>query len=140
MPLLFSCGKSPFLKMADASSEGLLQSREFLATRSQLLFSGSQLKVEVIWPKAPTSDELSSVYLLFFNQKNQMVDPPQFTFVPTMPDMGHGTSPVTILRHSVGLYKIDELFFSMPGKWSIEIALKNNEGNISDRVHFELRL
>lgn len=139
LPLFLSCGKSPFLKMADASSETLLQSRELLSSRSQLLFSKSQLKMEILWPKAPSTDELSSVFLIFFNQNNEMIDPPEFTFIPTMPEMGHGTSPVIISRQGLGLYRIDELFFSMPGKWKIEIALKKDE-SIMERMSFELHL
>ena len=136
--LLSGCGKSPFLKMTDKSSDANIRNRETLSNRVILAFPNRPLKVEVLWPSGPVSDELLSAYLIFFDSQNQMVDPPNFYFEPTMPDMGHGTSPVLIFKISQGLYKIDEIFFSMPGRWQIEIGLKDSDKKESAK--FEINI
>lgn len=41
-----------------------------------------------------------------------------------MPDMGHGSSPVTLTAFGVNKYKVTQAFFIMPGTWEVRIAFK----------------
>lgn len=41
-----------------------------------------------------------------------------------MPDMGHGSSPVTLTQFGVNKYKVTDAFFIMPGHWEVRIAFK----------------
>jgi YtkA-like len=43
-----------------------------------------------------------------------------------MPSMNHGSSPVAIKQVDVGTYRVNDVFFTMPGEWAIHIQLKNN--------------
>lgn len=45
-----------------------------------------------------------------------------------MPSMNHGSSPVTVKKIDVGTYRVNDVFFTMPGDWDIHVQLKvNNE-------------
>lgn len=122
--------------MSDNTSNPQVQSREYLSQRTLLAFSNSNLKVELLWPSIPVTDELISAYLIFFDRENRMVDVSEFEFAPTMPDMGHGTSPVTIFHLSQGLYRVDDIFFSMPGRWFMDVFLNDSKQS----VRFEVNL
>jgi YtkA-like len=41
-----------------------------------------------------------------------------------MPDMGHGSWPVTITQFGVNKYKITQAYFIMPGSWEVRVAFK----------------
>ncbi len=41
-----------------------------------------------------------------------------------MPDMGHGSSPVTVTQFGVNKYKVTQAFFIMPGNWEVRVAFK----------------
>ncbi|MFN7729501.1 MAG: hypothetical protein ACK5P7_10130 [Bdellovibrio sp.] len=43
-----------------------------------------------------------------------------------MPSMGHGSVPVQIEKLSVGLYRIKNIFFIMPGEWDVHFQLFEN--------------
>jgi hypothetical protein len=50
-----------------------------------------------------------------------------------MPSMGHGSSPVHVQRIDVGTYLVEDVYFSMPGDWAIQVQLKNATG-VSDEA------
>lgn len=41
-----------------------------------------------------------------------------------MPDMGHGSSPVTLTQFGVNKYKVTQAFFIMPGHWEVRVNFK----------------
>lgn len=45
-----------------------------------------------------------------------------------MPDMGHGSSPVTVQRQDVGTFLATRVYFTMGGDWIVKVEVK--EGNV----------
>lgn len=43
-----------------------------------------------------------------------------------MPDMGHGSSPVTLISQTNGCTKISKMDFFMTGAWDVRVTLANN--------------
>ena len=41
--------------------------------------------------------------------------------------MNHGSSPMQIQQIGPGLYKVNRVYFIMPGQWDLHIQLKMNE-------------
>jgi hypothetical protein len=97
------------------------------------------------WEKRPTEEETGS-FLLRLNPAPgaetggapvDFVVPPEV--VLWMPSMGHGSSPVTVSRVAVGVYRVSQVFFVMPGDWQIKIKLKS--GNvILDEATFVVKI
>lgn len=38
-----------------------------------------------------------------------------------MPEMGHGSSPVTVTQFGVNKYRVTEAYFIMPGQWEVQV-------------------
>ena len=49
-----------------------------------------------------------------------------------MPSMGHGSVPVQIEKLSVGLYRIKNIFFIMPGEWDLHFQLFENGTKVDE--------
>jgi hypothetical protein len=128
---LISCARPEYLESKPASPAGTVTSEK--AVTSLPL---SQMQVSIVWKKAQTEEETGSFLLKFWrpnlaDQSQVLLDFPQALSVHLwMPSMGHGSSPVTITRLDVGTYLIEEVYFSMPGVWEIQIQLKDENGAI----------
>ncbi len=83
----------------------------------------------------PTEDTTGSFTLKFAMPSGQPADPKMnLKVIIWMPDMGHGSSPVTITKQAVGHYLVDRVFFSMHGQWQIRIQLKNAAAVAEEQV------
>ncbi len=137
--MLGACGKAPAFNRALAAAEGVVRGRDRVEA-SGLSFSGSGFKAQVFWAHGPLVDELCSFVLAFTGPEGTLADPPyEVRIAPEMPDMGHGTSPVEIVRLGAGLWKVQEVFFSMPGRWVVPINFFKN-GQLASSASFEVRL
>lgn len=56
----------------------------------------------------------------FFTPENTAVS--NLKVVLWMPDMGHGTSPVTIREIGPNRYEVSEAWFLMPGHWLVKMS------------------
>lgn len=55
-----------------------------------------------------------------------------------MPSMGHGSTPTTVSAIDVGIYRVDEVFFVMPGEWEIRFQIKNGRA-VADEAIVRIR-
>jgi hypothetical protein len=109
-------------------------------TSEQKLSSGCSQALEactqITWQTMPTETATGSFQLEFFSSVNpseRMDITGDVKVVLWMPSMGHGSSPVTVEKISSGVYKVDRVFFVMPGEWEIRIQIKNGN-NVSDEI------
>ena len=56
-----------------------------------------------------------------------------------MPAMGHGSSPVKVVRVDIGTYRASQVFFTMKGEWEIRIQLKER-GDVKDQAILPITL
>lgn len=108
----------------------------------QMFLSVERICVDLVWGKSPSVTEFATFNLKFYIQENpnQLVDPSNnLNVVLWMPDMGHGSSPVTIEKISAGQYRISRASFFMAGEWEIRIQTKNGV-NIVDQVTKNINL
>ncbi|MGZ3773877.1 MAG: FixH family protein [Pseudobdellovibrionaceae bacterium] len=96
-------------------------------TECHLPFLKEKLCVELVWNNIPSDSEYGSFDLKFFEAERPQVavNPGHEVGITLwMPKMGHGSGPVKITNVSEGIYKIDQVYFVMPGQWQIRIQLK----------------
>ena len=117
---LVSCGKSPIFnkigKTVNVISGGVLYSEQ--SANNHFNFSYK-------WIVAPTLSDLSSFELTLSQPlpANQSLN----VYI-WMPEMGHGSSPISVLQINSTDYIFNELAFIMPGLWVLHIeVLENNQ-------------
>lgn len=126
--LLSACASPKAAPATDASSVA--------ATAS----FASRAMVDLTWEKVPTETEMGA-----FVFRTYRTNPLDGTKVPQdlassmavllwMPSMGHGSSPVTVDRLDVGVYRASSVFFIMKGDWEIHIQAKSPEGAADEAV------
>ena len=117
---LASCGKSPLLNKVNKNLNEV--------TGSVLLseqFAKEQLGFSLDWSVAPGLDELSSFDLKL--ERALKINQTLNVYI-WMPEMGHGSSPVTMSQLNSTDYNFSELAFIMPGLWVLHIEiLENNQ-------------
>lgn len=100
-------------------------------------FTGAVSCAKISWEKTQTEDETGTFVLQFGNldsNKNLVAkDPTQILQVRLwMPSMGHGSSPLTVSKTSLGVYRVEGVWFSMPGNWEIQVKLQDENGVVSE--------
>lgn len=87
--------------------------------------------VSYVWEKTPTETDFGTFLFKIFKQNPvdgssilEDLSGGVLTVVLWMPSMGHGSSPVTVARLGVGLYRASNVFFTMRGEWEIRFQLK----------------
>lgn len=61
-----------------------------------------------------------------------------FTLKLWMPDMGHGSSPVTLNQLGLNKYQVSQAFFIMTGAWEVRVTF-NLEG-VSHELHIPVEI
>ncbi len=151
-----SCGVSPILHhespnrepQGEADSEGQ-DSSDSAGPRLSCDFSfpSQNLCASLSWVKKSTAEEPGEFLLSFWNKEqnpNQTIvfsNPnAERVFVKLwMPDMGHGSSPVTTAQAvevngslKTGVFRSTGVFFIMGGKWEIIVQLKDSSGAVKE--------
>jgi len=127
--LNFGCAEPTYLKEAGDSGGG---SAEKVERACQISFNASDLCLTWWWdgdkPKSSVDGRLYfKIYRLnIIDQSQVLLDLERLEVVLWMPDMGHGSVPVTITRKDLGTYEASPVHFIMPGEW--EIRFKGTEG------------
>ncbi len=96
--------------------------------------------VELTWEKYPTQGEFGAFVVRIFQPGLDgappvLVEPDgDLAVVLWMPSMGHGSSPVSLVRLESGIYRASNVFFSMHGEWEIRFLLKRNNEVVDQAV------
>jgi len=101
-----------------------------------LYFKTEDLCANYDWVSKPTEDATGSFTLKFWKATDSSAADPSLALkvVIWMPDMGHGSSPVTITKQAVGQYLVDRVFFSMRGDWQIRFQLLNAKAVVEEQI------
>ncbi len=131
--LLFSCGKSPLQLKKSNETSGIagLESKKVFSSTNQSLFLN--------WLSPINSAEEGHALLIV--KKNQFASdlPSDFKIFLWMPDMGHGSSPISVKKIGTGLYEFSQIYFIMDGFWQLKIQLKNGSTLLDEQI-FEYNL
>jgi hypothetical protein len=153
---LVSCGVSPLLHHdtpnREPQSEPDSQSQDSDTSaeprqKCDFLFSAQNLCASLAWVKKSSAEEPGEFLLSFWSKDqnpNQAVvlsnpDADRVFVKLWMPDMGHGSSPVTTSQAlesngspRIGVFRATGVFFVMGGKWEIVVQLKDASGGIKE--------
>ena len=117
---LTGCGKSPLLNKVNKNlyevTGGILLSEQF---------PNQKIGFSLNWIVRPGLDELSSFELKLDRPLSAGQSLKVYLW---MPEMGHGSSPVTTTQLNSTDYIFSELAFIMPGLWDLHVEiLENNQ-------------
>lgn len=113
-------------------------------TGAVLSFRQGALKAAVAWEAgypAVVGPEAKLV-IQWMDQNHQPVElGADFRVALFMPEMGHGSSPTKIAKlEGAGLYRISKIYFTMPGRWDVQVTLKPVNGEAPETQTFSLML
>ena len=136
-PFVFvGCGLSPALNHTNADD---LPARANTTANAEcpISFSRAKLCASLVWDKEPSEEE--GVFTLKFCKQGSdskvLVNPLNSVAVQLwMPDMGHGSSPVTISHVGTGVFSVTKVYFVMPGAWDIRIQLKEGSKIVEQAI------
>ena len=113
----------------------------------QLYFKTQNMCATLSWVSEPTHDAAGLFRLYFWNKDQGLAQQP-FMEDPDadkievklwMPDMGHGSGLVKVLKAKdetgealEGTFEASDVYFVMPGKWDIIVQFKDAQGNVTD--------
>jgi hypothetical protein len=146
VPLL-ACGASPLLNHRNPARNQALSGPTDATDWCALRFERIGMCARLEWLKAPSEEE-TGVFLLHFsrieNGASIPSDAPSGLKVAVklwMPDMGHGSSPVRVVRPlnasglpETGVYRAEDVHFVMPGAWEIRVMFKSEDGTPVDQA------
>jgi protein SCO1/2 len=92
--------------------------------------------VEMTLPGSGIAVGENSLNLMVRNKDGSPVTGAGVTVTPWMPDMGHGVfQKPLIIELGAGMYRVEKIYFIMPGRWQLRVDLK--AGEKSERVLFD---
>lgn len=103
---------------------------------THLKFAKGKIHVHATWVQGPRSPGESILRLEWKNgTDHSAIEPPgSFKVVLWMPDMGHGSAPTKIQQvvdeiqqPLVGVYAVTNVYFTMGGKWDVNVKLKYDD-------------
>ncbi len=117
-----------------------------------LYFAKENLCATLFWVRRPSAQELegkarySEFQLTFWRAdakgRAQAVSPPGQVLVSLwMPGMGHGSEETLVTRvaSSEGQFRVEKVWFSMPGQWEIWVSLMS-EGRFVEKAKLDFFL
>jgi hypothetical protein len=143
-----ACGASPLLNhRSPTRNQALTGPSDDPAEVCPLRFERAGMCARLEWVKIPSEEETGSFLLRFTRIENGAAipsDAPSGLKVAVklwMPDMGHGSSPVKVVRPlnasglpEAGVYRAEDVHFVMPGAWEIRIQFKSEDGTPLDQA------
>lgn len=112
-----------------------------IKANAETLNYANQIVAETTWEKGPqVSEQVSEESIMRIEWKNiadnSTFDPIEFEVIllMDMPDMKHGSAPTQIHKLSPGVYQVTGMYFTMGGKWDVQVVLKTQEGKTETQV------
>lgn len=133
----YGCAKSKYVDEIALTR----QNNELTSGNCNRFFQGQGLCVDYRWDYFPPIEEFGSMILTFYLATDSSVLQSPQTEVKVklyMPSMGHGSSPVTVTEISPGVFRADDICFTMGGDWEIYIQLQNAQGQIIEQQTISL--
>lgn len=131
--ILSACGKSPLLNLKTKEISGNL------GLETQRIFKSNGIKLKITWISNINSIDKGQAVLVA-SKDGTLIDLPEpYSIYLWMPDMNHGSSPITIDQLSTGIYKLTDIYFIMDGYWQLRTLLKSGDHAIEE-IFFEYNL
>ncbi len=136
--LVFSCAKPNYqepAKITENQKPDPVTPNE--PAKCHYFFQASHLCLSFKWLTQPKANEMASLTFNIYVQEKptEFVDPKNEVNIQLwMPSMGHGSSPVTLVKTEAGRYKTENIYFVMPGEWEIRFQLKEEQSVIEQVV------
>jgi len=96
--------------------------------------NNSAVCAHLMFPKTPNSTDESQFILHFVT--NQAIT--NLKVALWMPDMGHGSSPVTIKSIDNNHYQVSNAYFIMSGDWEVRVQFTSDDQNQS--IHIPVQI
>lgn len=132
LALASGCAKPKYInEVVSGAGENLGQ--EVQAGRCEIQFSTSSLCLVWSWGLKPTSESEGTLIFKTYRLNNLDQTPVETDLIGLpevilwMPSMGHGSTPTRVERLDVGTYRVNQVFFIMPGEWDIRFQVKNQQ-------------
>lgn len=121
------------------------------SSRCPLPLKRAKLCASISWDSAPATGRANAFTLRFWDLKTgsesgPYITPAQAPFVRLwMPSMGHGSRPVVISSareggaELPGVFRVEQVFFSMPGDWDVQVQLRSGS-QVADQAVLSLDL
>ena len=115
----------------------LAQAHDHSPGMTHLVFANGTVHAHCTWTQGPQTPDESLLTIEWMNGTTHTpAEPPgTFTVALFMPKMGHGSAPTQAQRvldkdgHAVeGAYAISNIYFTMGGKWQVNVTLKYADG------------
>jgi len=135
---LFGCAQPQYIQK-QSSDSGSVSGQELQADCS-IQFQNSKICLMWRWESQPTNTVMGSLILKTYrlNQLDQTAVETDMTSIPDlilwMPSMGHGSSPTSSERIDVGTYRMNNVFFIMPGDWDLKFQIHSNSEKIDEAI------
>ena len=149
---LSGCLNSPILNHTEEQPSTPKSTESLGASQQQpCLYELKQthLCVDITWKQQQTSDEMGTGQMgsfdLFFwdpatgnRTTGPFLDPGAIVTVKLwmkMTGMSHGSSPTTVTpTNQAGIFSVTDVYFSMSGKWEIQINLLNDSQKLIEKT------
>jgi len=147
------CGRSPFLNDSPAKKNN--DSQVGSSNQSELIFDipsssrngqrGGEARTDKynftgLWQVGPKTGTANSLIVVITDMQGTRADAPfNLSSYLWMPDMGHGSSPIKIVKLGTGLYELSNIWFVMGGMWNLHFEFKNGD-QLYEEVVWDLEL
>jgi hypothetical protein len=102
-------------------------------------FTQSQICLLWYWEQKPNSSEVGRLIFKTYrlNSFDKTAIEVNSVSIPQvqlwMPGMGHGSTPTQVVQLDTGTYRVQNVFFIMPGEWDIRFQIKDGD-HINDEA------
>lgn len=149
MNLMLACAQPKYLQNAVVQNPDM-QNPDSTAGKIQAdctrQLKNSKLCIVWMWETKPTETTLGAFIFKTYRLNNYdqsaiLLDAgDKAEVVLWMSSMGHGSSPTVVQKLDVGTYRVNEVFFTMPGQWQMQFQFKNQNEEIIDEASFEIQI
>ena len=146
---MISCGKSPFLSEESPeistkkmnSGFDISEDLEVYLTRERQENNTSAGESSILrkisfmgyWQVGPNTRDENKLLIIMQDQEGFRAEiAHEFSAFLWMPDMGHGSAPIKVVKLADGIYELTSLYFIMGGLWEIHFQFKNGEKLINE--------
>lgn len=120
----YGCGDSPFVEKDVDEKEREIQT----ATNEVLSFSGVDIRVNRFWKEGPRVGPASELLIVLTDSNNKPIKlNERLDAKIMMPRMGHGSAPIKVTDMGEGVYKLERIYFIMPGYWDFHLEIYKDD-------------
>ena len=121
--------------------EPVIQARSIEASYSSLNWETRNLSLNLFLYDQIIIGEEASALLVITDEYGTLRSPSDtINLYLWMPNMGHGSFPVNLNKIDEGIYKINDIFFTMNGTWDLHLQLLNSDEDVIDEEKWSIIL